>query len=116
MFKYPIRVNKHSDLFCFYLSNFIVTFASLQFASPIVPCALSVSLSLVSLAPCVRKSKTVFDSGLHTLDSEFLVSGTWIPDFNVFSRILESLSKIFPGFCYVGQKRPLWQRDCWKSH
>ena len=50
MFKCAIRVNKHSDWFCVCLSNFNVMFASLLFASPIVPCALSVFLSLVSLA------------------------------------------------------------------
>ena len=38
------------------------------------------------------------------MDSEFLISGTWIPDFNIYSGILESVSKIFPGFHYVGQK------------
>ena len=45
VFKYPIRVNKRSDWFCVCLSNFNV-----MFASPIIPCALTVFLSLVSLA------------------------------------------------------------------
>ena len=91
-------------------------FASLLFSSPIVSCALSVSSSLASLSPCVRKSKTVLDSGFHAMDSEFLISRTWIPDFNNFSGILESISKIFPGCHYMGQKRPLWQREGWKRH
>ena len=32
----------------------------------------------------IRESKTVFDSGFHTVDSGFqvFVSGTWILDFN----------------------------------
>ena len=34
------------------------------------------------------------------MDLKFLISGTWIPDFNIYNGILESISKIFPVFHY----------------
>ena len=51
------------------------------------------------LSLLVWKSKTVLDYGLHAVDSGFFVSGTWIPDFQWGSEILELYSGFqIPGF------------------
>ena len=36
----------------------------------------------INISPHVTSSKIVLDPGFHTVDSAFLVSGTWIPDSN----------------------------------
>ena len=50
---------------------------------------LPVKFVVICVSHYVRKYKTVLDSGFHDVDSGFqtiifgfLVSGTWIPDFN----------------------------------
>ena len=55
----------------------------------VVSSLLSVKFITTCVSHYVRKSKTVLDSGFHAVDSRFqtinfgfLVSGTWIPDFN----------------------------------
>ena len=39
--------------------------------------------SYKNLSSDERESKKVLDSGFHTVDSGFFVSGTWIPDTNL---------------------------------
>ena len=56
----------------------------------LVSSPLWVKVVMICLSYYVRKCKTVLDSGFHAVDSGFqsinfgfLVSGTWIPDFNL---------------------------------
>ena len=55
----------------------------------VVTSLLSVKFVMIYVSHYVRKCKTVLDSGFHAVDSGFqtinfgfLVSETWIPDFN----------------------------------
>ena len=48
----------------------------------VVSSLLSVKFIMTCVSHYVMKSKTVLDSGFQTINFGFLVSGTWIPDFN----------------------------------
>ena len=50
----------------------------------VVSSLLSVKFIMTCVSHYVRKSETVLDSGFQTINFGFLVSGTWIPDFNLY--------------------------------
>ena len=76
---------------CLYLENSRASIGNREFSMIyfFVSWLLPVKFVMICVSHYVRKRKTVLDSGFHALDSGFqtinfgfLVSGTWIPDFN----------------------------------
>ena len=76
---------------CLYLENSLASIGNREFSLIyfVVSSLLSVKFVMICVSHYVRKCKTVLDSGFHAVESKFqvlnfgfLVSGTWIPDFN----------------------------------
>ena len=76
---------------CLYLENSRAIIGNCEFSIIyfVVSSLLSVKFVVICVSHYVRKCKTVLDSGFHAVDSGFqtinfgfIVSGTWIPDFN----------------------------------